>query len=154
MSLLTCVASSIIDQDELGRALVLTFLSKTRSFYIHVHHTCTLHTVYSVHVQVHLYSVVPHQMLAYNLSPSFNWDASGMTDEEMSIFNDELGSLGYVWQFITLAGFHANGLVITKLARSYADRGILSFVQDIQRQERENKVELLKQTSKTYSTVV
>jgi len=85
----------------------------------------------------------PDQMLAYNLSPSFNWDASGMTDEELSVFNDELGSLGYVWQFITLAGFHANGLVITKLARSYADRGILSYVQDIQRQERKDKVELL-----------
>mmetsp|Transcript_43741 Transcript_43741/g.105499 ORF Transcript_43741/g.105499 Transcript_43741/m.105499 type:complete len:560 (+) Transcript_43741:75-1754(+) len=85
----------------------------------------------------------PEQMLAYNLSPSFNWDASGMTDEELSVFNDRLGSLGYVWQFITLAGFHANGLVITKLARSFADRGIVSYVQDIQRQERENQVELL-----------
>lgn len=85
----------------------------------------------------------PDQMLAYNLSPSFNWDASGMTDEELSIFNDKLGELGFVWQFITLAGFHANGLVITKLARSFADRGILSYVQDIQRQEREDEVELL-----------
>ena len=63
----------------------------------------------------------PHQWLAYNLSPSFNWDASGMTDSQLATFNDDLGKLGYVWQFITLAGFHSNGLIVTKLARSYGD---------------------------------
>lgn len=86
----------------------------------------------------------PHQMLAYNLSPSFNWDASGMTDAEMARFNDDLGRLGYVWQFITLAGFHGNGLVITELARSFGDRGMLAYVESIQRKEREAQVELLK----------
>lgn len=85
----------------------------------------------------------PHQMLAYNLSPSFNWDASGMTDNQLALFNDELGALGFVWQFITLAGFHSNGLIITKLARAYGDRGMLAYVQDIQRQERDANVELL-----------
>lgn len=85
----------------------------------------------------------PHQMLAYNLSPSFNWDASGMSDRQLALFNDDLGSLGYVWQFITLAGFHSNGLVVTKLAREFGDRGMLAYVQDIQRQERRHKVELL-----------
>lgn len=85
----------------------------------------------------------PHQMLAYNLSPSFNWDASGMSDRQLANFNDDLGKLGYVWQFITLAGFHSNGLVITKLARSFGDRGMLAYVQDIQRQERAEGVELL-----------
>mmetsp|Transcript_198 Transcript_198/g.271 ORF Transcript_198/g.271 Transcript_198/m.271 type:complete len:575 (-) Transcript_198:209-1933(-) len=85
----------------------------------------------------------PHQMLAYNLSPSFNWDASGMSDAELAHFNDELGRLGYTWQFITLAGFHANGLIITELARSYGDRGMLAYVQNIQRKERDAKVELL-----------
>lgn len=85
----------------------------------------------------------PHQMLAYNLSPSFNWDASGMTDEQLASFNDDLGKLGYVWQFITLAGFHSNGLVTTKLARSFGTRGMLAYVQDIQRQERSHQVELL-----------
>lgn len=85
----------------------------------------------------------PHQMLAYNLSPSFNWDASGMTDNQLAIFNDELGALGFVWQFITLAGFHANGLIITELARSYGDKGMLAYVQNIQRRERDAKVELL-----------
>mmetsp|Transcript_21908 Transcript_21908/g.32001 ORF Transcript_21908/g.32001 Transcript_21908/m.32001 type:complete len:574 (+) Transcript_21908:79-1800(+) len=85
----------------------------------------------------------PHQMLAYNLSPSFNWDASGMTDSQLATFNDDLGRLGYVWQFITLAGFHANGLVITELARSYGDKGMLAYVQTIQRKERVAQVELL-----------
>jgi isocitrate lyase len=87
--------------------------------------------------------VHPHQMLAYNLSPSFNWDSSGMSDQQLARFNDDLGKLGYVWQFITLAGFHSNGLVITKLARSFGDRGMLAYVQDIQRQERNEKIELL-----------
>jgi isocitrate lyase len=87
--------------------------------------------------------VHPHQMLAYNLSPSFNWDASGMTDAEIARFNDDLGRLGYVWQFITLAGFHGNGLVITELARSFGDRGMLAYVESIQRKERAAQVELL-----------
>jgi isocitrate lyase len=82
-------------------------------------------------------------MLAYNLSPSFNWDASGMSDQQLARFNDDLGKMGYVWQFITLAGFHSNGLVVTKLARSYGDRGMLAYVQDIQREEKEHQVELL-----------
>eukprot|EP00978_Attheya_sp_CCMP212_P002871 scaffold5875_cov53-Attheya_sp.AAC.13 len=89
-------------------------------------------------------AMYPHQMLAYNLSPSFNWDASGMTDTELARFNDDLGRLGYAWQFITLAGFHSNGLVITKLARSFGDQGMLAYVQNIQRKEREEEVELLK----------
>lgn len=85
----------------------------------------------------------PHQMLAYNLSPSFNWDASGMTDAQLAQFNDDLGRLGYAWQFITLAGFHSNGLIVTQLARSYGDKGMLAYVQNIQRKERAAKVELL-----------
>jgi len=66
-----------------------------------------------------------------------------MSDAELAHFNDELGRLGYTWQFITLAGFHANGLIITELARSYGDRGMLAYVQNIQRKERDAKVELL-----------
>eukprot|EP00580_Thalassiosira_gravida_P018497 CAMPEP_0201672036 /NCGR_PEP_ID=MMETSP0494-20130426/31312_1 /ASSEMBLY_ACC=CAM_ASM_000839 /TAXON_ID=420259 /ORGANISM="Thalassiosira gravida, Strain GMp14c1" /LENGTH=589 /DNA_ID=CAMNT_0048153567 /DNA_START=197 /DNA_END=1963 /DNA_ORIENTATION=+ len=88
--------------------------------------------------------VFPNQMLAYNLSPSFNWDASGMTDAELARFNDDLGKLGYAWQFITLAGFHSNGLVVTKLARSFGDEGMLAYVRDVQRQEKVEEVELLK----------
>jgi len=88
-------------------------------------------------------SAHPHQMLAYNLSPSFNWDASGMTDAEIGRFNDDLGRLGYTWQFITLAGFHSNGLIVTELARAFADRGMIAYCELVQRQEREKKVELL-----------
>ena len=88
-------------------------------------------------------SKFPHQMLAYNLSPSFNWDKSGMNDAQIARFNDDLGRLGYVWQFITLAGFHSNGLIITELARAFGDRGMIAYVEQIQRKEREKKVELL-----------
>jgi isocitrate lyase len=90
-----------------------------------------------------VHQVHPHQMLAYNLSPSFNWDASGMTDQQLARFNDDLGRLGYTWQFITLAGFHSNGLIITELARKFGDEGMLAYVRDIQRKERDAQVELL-----------
>ena len=86
----------------------------------------------------------PRQMLAYNLSPSFNWDSLGWSDEQLGQFNDELGKLGYTWQFITLAGFHSNGLMTQRLAMDYADRGMVAYVQNIQRKEAEEGVELLK----------
>lgn len=88
-------------------------------------------------------SMFPHQMLSYNLSPSFNWDTAGLTEEEMARFNDDLGKLGYCWQFITLAGFHSNGLMVSRLAKSFSDRGMHAYIQTIQRKEREEKVELL-----------
>ncbi|KAI9340065.1 isocitrate lyase [Zopfochytrium polystomum] len=85
----------------------------------------------------------PDVMLAYNLSPSFNWDAAGMSDEEISSFIKRLGKLGFTWQFITLAGFHSNALITDNFAKDYAKRGMLAYVQGIQRQERENGVETL-----------
>ncbi|XP_024379761.1 isocitrate lyase [Physcomitrium patens] len=85
----------------------------------------------------------PELMLAYNLSPSFNWDAAGMTDEQMQSYIPDLARLGFVWQFITLAGFHSNALVVDTFARDYAQRGMLAYVQDIQRQERTHGVETL-----------
>jgi isocitrate lyase len=88
-------------------------------------------------------SVYPHQMLSYNLSPSFNWDTSGMTDQEMETFVWDLAKLGFNWQFITLAGFHCNALGIDMFARDYAKRGAAAYVQLIQRQEREHGVETL-----------
>ena len=57
-------------------------------------------------------AAVPHQMLAYNLSPSFNWDSAGMTDAQMESFIWDLAKLGFCWQFITLAGFHCDVLSI------------------------------------------
>ncbi|KAF6137456.1 hypothetical protein GIB67_009932 [Kingdonia uniflora] len=82
-------------------------------------------------------------MLAYNLSPSFNWDASGMTDEQMKDFIPKIAKLGYCWQFITLAGFHADALVIDTFAKDYARRGMLAYVERIQREERSNGVDTL-----------
>ncbi|XP_074557994.1 isocitrate lyase [Curcuma longa] len=88
-------------------------------------------------------AVYPEMMLAYNLSPSFNWDASGMTDEEMAAFIPTIARLGFCWQFITLAGFHADALVVDTFARDFASRGMLAYVERIQREERKKRVETL-----------
>jgi len=85
----------------------------------------------------------PGTMLAYNLSPSFNWDAAGMTDAQMESFVWDLAKMGFCWQFITLAGFHCNALSIDLFARDYAKRGALAYVEMIQRQERKHGVETL-----------
>eukprot|EP00004_Rigifila_ramosa_P026233 TRINITY_DN807_c0_g1_i1.p1 TRINITY_DN807_c0_g1~~TRINITY_DN807_c0_g1_i1.p1 ORF type:complete len:549 (+),score=125.77 TRINITY_DN807_c0_g1_i1:23-1648(+) len=90
-----------------------------------------------------VHKVFPHQKLAYNLSPSFNWDACGMNDQQIQDFIDELGKLGYCWQFITLAGFHGDALVIDTFARDYAKRKMLAYVERIQREERRHGVETL-----------
>ncbi|OLY78181.1 Isocitrate lyase [Smittium mucronatum] len=85
----------------------------------------------------------PHQMLAYNLSPSFNWDAAGLTDLDMLQYVPKLHELGFVWQFITLAGFHLNGLATDNFAKLYSKDGMFAYVDLIQRQERKNGVETL-----------
>jgi len=85
-------------------------------------------------------AVHPRQMLAYNLSPSFNWDAAGMSDGEIGSFIKDLGKLGFCWQFITLAGFHSDALGITTFARAYEKEGMMAYVRDIQRTEREQEV--------------
>jgi len=88
-------------------------------------------------------AVHPHLMLAYNNSPSFNWDAAGMTDEQMRTFIWHLAKMGYCWQFITLAGFHQNALGISLFSRAYKLDGMKAYVQNIQRQEREKDVSTL-----------
>eukprot|EP00906_Rhabdomonas_costata_P003219 RCo004919 len=90
-----------------------------------------------------VHSKFPNQMLAYNCSPSFNWDASGMTDKEIENFQNEIGKMGYVWHFITLAGFHLDSLMATRFARDYEKRCMLAYVEMIQRPERQEKVETL-----------
>jgi isocitrate lyase len=86
---------------------------------------------------------VPHQMLAYNNSPSFNWDGSGMTEKEMEDFIFDLAKLGFCWQFCTLAGFHCDALSIDNFAKAFATKGMAAYVQMIQREERKNGVETL-----------
>ena len=90
-----------------------------------------------------VHSVFPEQMLAYNLSPSFNWDAAGMTNQEIETYVDRLGELGFVWQFITLAGFHGSGLFAETFSRKYAQQKMLAYVTEIQRKEREQNVPTL-----------
>ena len=58
----------------------------------------------------------PDKMLAYNLSPSFNWDTTGMSDEQMARFPEELGKLGFVFNFITYGGHQIDGLAAEEFA--------------------------------------
>ncbi|KAA8526491.1 hypothetical protein F0562_008306 [Nyssa sinensis] len=85
----------------------------------------------------------PEIMLAYNLSPSFNWDASGMTDEQMRDFIPRIAKLGYCWLFTTLACFHADALIVDTFAKDFARRGMLAYVEKIQRKERNHGVDTL-----------
>ena len=75
----------------------------------------------------------PDKMLAYNCSPSFNWRKK-LDDKTIAKFQDELGQMGYKFQFITLAGFHALNLSMFELARGYAQRGMPAYV-DLQERE-------------------
>ncbi len=72
-------------------------------------------------------SVYPDQMLAYNCSPSFNWRAH-LDEGTIEKFQRELGEMGYRFQFITLAGFHALNHSMFSLARGYADEGMPAYV--------------------------
>jgi len=92
-----------------------------------------------------VHAVVPHQMLAYNLSPSFNWSAvKGMDDNAIRRFQKELGKRGFTWHFITLAGFHSNALAIDQFAKAYAGPdGVFSYVSMVQREEKRLGVETL-----------
>jgi isocitrate lyase len=70
----------------------------------------------------------PNKMFAYNCSPSFNWKAK-LSDAEIRSFKDELGDLGVVYQFITLAGFHSLNYSMFDLACKYRDTGMTGFVE-------------------------
>ncbi|HEY4538762.1 MAG TPA: isocitrate lyase [Faecalibacter sp.] len=70
--------------------------------------------------------VYPDQMLAYNCSPSFNW-AKHLSVAEMETFREELAAMGYKFQFITLAGFHAMNTSMFELAKAYNARGMAGY---------------------------
>jgi isocitrate lyase len=74
-----------------------------------------------------IHSVYPDQMLAYNCSPSFNWRAN-LDDSTIAKFQRELAAMGYKFQFITLAGFHALNYSMFDLARGYAAEGMPAYV--------------------------
>jgi len=75
----------------------------------------------------------PDQMLAYNCSPSFNWQKF-LSIEECETFQRELGALGYKFQFITLAGFHSVNLATFELAEAYKQRGMAGYSEMQQRE--------------------
>ena len=70
----------------------------------------------------------PEKLLAYNCSPSFNWRRH-LDDAQIATFQDELAALGYRFQFVTLAGFHALNESMFDLARGYRDRGMSAYVE-------------------------
>jgi isocitrate lyase len=74
-----------------------------------------------------VHAVHPDAMLAYNLSPSFNWDTTGMTDAQMRDFPAELGRLGYVFDFITYGGHQIDGLAAEEFATSLTRDGMLAL---------------------------
>jgi len=74
-----------------------------------------------------LHRTFPGKLLAYNCSPSFNWKAA-LDDHQIAAFQDRLGELGYAFQFITLAGFHALNHSMFSLAKGYARDGMTSYV--------------------------
>jgi isocitrate lyase len=85
----------------------------------------------------------PGHWLAYNLSPSFNWEAAGLNSQDMKGFVWELGKLGFVWQFITLGGLHSNAYISDLFARSYAKEGMKAYVEIVQSKEREISCDVL-----------
>jgi isocitrate lyase len=70
----------------------------------------------------------PGKILAYNCSPSFNWKAK-LGDEDIATFQDQLGAMGYKYQFVTLAGFHALNYSMFDLARDYKERGMAAYTE-------------------------
>lgn len=81
--------------------------------------------------------VYPNKLLAYNCSPSFNWKKK-LDDTTIAKFQRELGAMGYKFQFITLAGFHALNLSMFELARGYKETGMTAYAS---LQEREFELE-------------
>jgi isocitrate lyase len=79
----------------------------------------------------------PGKLMAYNCSPSFNW-RKHLDDAEIARFQDQLGELGYKFQFITLAGFHSLNAAMFELARGYVEEGMPAYVRV---QEREFELE-------------
>ena len=95
-----------------------------------------------------IHAEYPDKMLAYNLSPSFNWDTTGMSDEEMKRFPQELGKLGFVFNFITYGGHQIDGLAAEEFATALKEDGMLALAR-LQR-----KFRLLESPYRTPQTLV
>jgi isocitrate lyase len=95
-----------------------------------------------------IHAVHPDKMLAYNLSPSFNWDTTGMDDDQMRRFPEELGKLGFVFDFITYGGHQIDGLAAEEFATALREDGMLALAR-LQR-----KFRLLESGYRTPQTLV
>ena len=95
-----------------------------------------------------IHAVFPDQMLAYNLSPSFNWDTTGMSDDEMRAFPEELGKMGFVFNFITYGGHQIDGVAAEEFATSLRQDGMLALAR-LQR-----KMRLVESPYRTPQTLV
>jgi isocitrate lyase len=73
-----------------------------------------------------IHAEFPRKLLAYNCSPSFNWRKK-LDDATIARFQQELGAMGYRFQFVTLAGFHALNFSMFELARAYRDLGMTAY---------------------------
>ena len=73
-----------------------------------------------------IHAEYPGKLLGYNCSPSFNWKLK-LSDEDIATFQEQLGAMGYKFQFITLAGFHSLNYGMFELARDYRERGMAAY---------------------------
>jgi isocitrate lyase len=76
----------------------------------------------------------PNKMLAYNCSPSFNWQRN-LDEKTMATFQEQLAEMGYKFQFVTLAGFHTLNMSMFELAHAYKDQGMLAYSKMVQERE-------------------
>ncbi|KAM3518548.1 hypothetical protein NHJ13051_008094 [Beauveria bassiana] len=90
-----------------------------------------------------VHAAIPHQKLSYNLSPSFNWKTA-MPRDEQETYIKRLASLGYCWQFITLAGLHTTALISDSFAKAYAKQGMRAYGELVQEPEMELGVDVVK----------
>ena len=81
-----------------------------------------------------IHAQYPHQMLAYNCSPSFNWKANEDKTGPAKEFQNELAKIGYAFQFVTLAGYHSLNLGMFELAYDYQCRGMQAYSEMQQRE--------------------
>jgi isocitrate lyase len=95
-----------------------------------------------------IHAEFPDKMLAYNLSPSFNWDTTGMSDEEMKRFPEELGKMGFVFNFITYGGHQVDGVAAEEFATALRQDGMLALAR-LQR-----KMRLVESPYRTPQTLV
>lgn len=95
-----------------------------------------------------IHAVYPDTMMAYNLSPSFNWDTTGMTDDEMRAFPEELGKMGFVFNFMTYGGHQVDGVAAEEFATALRQDGMLALAR-LQR-----KMRLVESPYRTPQTLV